>query len=47
MLHDIDLLAIESDTAAEIDEAVAFAEAGHWEPVEQLTRHVYTEKAMP
>jgi pyruvate dehydrogenase E1 component alpha subunit len=51
-LHDIDLLAIESDTAAEIDRSVAFAEAGHWEPVEQLTRHVYTghvhtERAMP
>jgi pyruvate dehydrogenase E1 component alpha subunit len=46
-LHDIDLLAIESDTAVEIDRSVAFAEAGHWEPVEQLTRHVYTERAAP
>jgi hypothetical protein len=26
----------------EIDRAVAFAEAGTWEPVEQLTRDVYT-----
>jgi pyruvate dehydrogenase E1 component alpha subunit len=25
---------------AEVDEAVAFAEAGTWEPVEELTRHV-------
>lgn len=42
----MDLLAIESDTAAEIDRSVTFAEAGHWEPVEQLTRHVYTERAV-
>jgi hypothetical protein len=25
---------------AEVDEAVAFAEAGTWEPVEELARHV-------
>jgi TPP-dependent pyruvate/acetoin dehydrogenase alpha subunit len=43
MMHDIDLLAIESDTAAEIDRSIAFAEAGHWEPLEHLTRHVYTD----
>ena len=36
---------IEAEVAAEIDEAVAFAEAGTWEPVEQLTRFVYAEKA--
>jgi pyruvate dehydrogenase E1 component alpha subunit/2-oxoisovalerate dehydrogenase E1 component len=28
----------------EIDEAVAFAETGTWEPVEELTRFVYSEK---
>jgi hypothetical protein len=28
--------------AAEIDEAVQFAETGTWEPVEDLTRDVYT-----
>jgi TPP-dependent pyruvate/acetoin dehydrogenase alpha subunit len=27
---------------AEIADAVAFAEAGPWEPVEELTRDVYT-----
>jgi len=27
---------------AEVAAAVAFAEAGTWEPVEQLTRDVYT-----
>lgn len=40
-LHDTDLAAIEAEVAAEIDAAVAFAEAGTWEPVEQLTRDVY------
>ena len=44
-LHDDDLAAIEARIEAEIDEAVAFAEAGTWEPVEHLTRHVYTEGA--
>lgn len=29
----------------EVDEAVAFAEAGTWEPVEELTRFVYSERA--
>jgi TPP-dependent pyruvate/acetoin dehydrogenase alpha subunit len=40
-LHDTDLSAIEAEVAAEIDAAVAFAEAGTWEPAEQLTRNVY------
>jgi pyruvate dehydrogenase E1 component alpha subunit len=31
-----------ADVEAEIDRAVAFAEAGTWEPVEELTRDVYT-----
>ena len=33
---------IDADVDAEIARAVAFAEAGTWEPVEQLTRDVYT-----
>ncbi len=45
VLHDDDLAAIETRVAAEVDEAVAFAEAGTLEPVETLTRHVYTEEA--
>ena len=45
VLHDDDLAAIETRVAKEIDEAVAFAEAGTWEPVETLTRDVYTEGA--
>lgn len=40
-LHDADLEAIESGVTAEIEAAVAFAEAGTWEPVEQLARNVY------
>lgn len=41
MLHPDDVAALEQDIANEIDEAVAFAEAGHWEPVESLTQDVY------
>ncbi len=37
-----DLSAIEAGVTAEIDEAVRCAEAGPWEPVEDLTRDVYT-----
>lgn len=37
-----DLAKIETAVAAEIGEAVAFAEAGRWEPVEDLTKDVYT-----
>ncbi len=33
--------AIEREVAAEIDEAVAFAHAGTWEPIEDLERDVY------
>ena len=43
MIHDDDHAAIEKEVTAEIDEAVAFAEAGKWEPVDQLTRFVYGE----
>jgi TPP-dependent pyruvate/acetoin dehydrogenase alpha subunit len=34
---------MEDRVRAEIDKAVAFAEAGSWEPVEDLTRFVYSE----
>ncbi|MBI4924207.1 MAG: pyruvate dehydrogenase (acetyl-transferring) E1 component subunit alpha [Devosia nanyangense] len=39
--HPDDVKRIEEETRAEIDAAVAFAEAGTWEPLENLTRHVY------
>ena len=46
MLHEGDLARIEAEIAEEIDAAVAFAEAGSWEPVADLTRHVYREPAL-
>ena len=46
-LHDADLARIEAEIAAEIDAAVAFAEAGTWEPAENLMRGVYAEGALP
>jgi pyruvate dehydrogenase E1 component alpha subunit len=35
--------AMEAEVSEEIEGAVAFAEAGTWEPVEELTRFVYSE----
>ncbi|HEY4606910.1 MAG TPA: thiamine pyrophosphate-dependent enzyme, partial [Acidimicrobiia bacterium] len=37
--------AMEAAVTAEIDDAVAFAEAGTWESVDDLTRFVYSEAA--
>lgn len=45
MLADSDLQKIEAEIATEIEEAVAFAETSPWEPVEDLTKDVYTGKA--
>jgi TPP-dependent pyruvate/acetoin dehydrogenase alpha subunit len=45
LIHPEDLARMESEVAAEIAEAVAFSEAGTWEPVEQLTRFTYAEAA--
>jgi pyruvate dehydrogenase E1 component alpha subunit len=39
------LAALESAVAAEIAAAVAYAEAGSWEPVANLTHGVYTERS--
>ncbi|HYM50471.1 MAG TPA: pyruvate dehydrogenase (acetyl-transferring) E1 component subunit alpha [Candidatus Limnocylindrales bacterium] len=39
-----DLALLEKEIAAEIAGAVAFAEAGSWESVEDLTRFVYSER---
>jgi TPP-dependent pyruvate/acetoin dehydrogenase alpha subunit len=41
LIGDADLAAIEAAVATEIEAAVAEAEAGPWEPVEDLTRDVY------
>jgi len=43
-LDDAALEAIEAQAAGEVAAAVAYAEKGTWEPVEQLTRHVYAER---
>ena len=41
-LTEADMASLEADVAAEIEEAVRFAEAGPWEPVEDLTKDVHT-----
>jgi len=47
MIHPDDASRIEAEVDAEIAEAVAFAEAGTWEPIEQLTRFAYADRAAP
>jgi pyruvate dehydrogenase E1 component alpha subunit len=44
LLSEADLKAIEDDVAQEIAKSVEFAEAGTLEPVEDLTRFVYSER---
>jgi len=46
-LGDEDLAEIETAVEAEVERAVAFAEAGTWEPVEELTRFVHSEGPTP
>ena len=46
LLSEPDQDAIESEIAAEVEAAVAFAEAGTWAPVESLGRFVHSE-ALP
>ncbi|MCP5100595.1 MAG: pyruvate dehydrogenase (acetyl-transferring) E1 component subunit alpha [Chloroflexi bacterium] len=43
LITEADVAALEEKVAAEIETAVAFAEAGTWEPVEDLARFVYSE----
>jgi pyruvate dehydrogenase E1 component alpha subunit len=45
LVDDAALAALEGEVAREIEDATAFAEAGHLEPVEDLTRFVYSEPA--
>ena len=45
LLRDDDFVSLESDVAAEVDAAVAFAEAGAWEPVEDLANDVIAASA--
>ncbi len=44
MIHAEEVAAIEADIAAEIDAAIAFAEAGSWEPVEELERYTIMDR---
>jgi pyruvate dehydrogenase E1 component alpha subunit len=44
MIHPDDLTRIEAEVAGEIADAVAFAERGTWEPVEQLARFTYADQ---
>ena len=38
LLHEEDIETLEKEAMAEVEAAVAFAEAGAWEPVEDLCR---------
>ncbi|HSN34403.1 MAG TPA: pyruvate dehydrogenase (acetyl-transferring) E1 component subunit alpha, partial [Ideonella sp.] len=42
LVDDAGFAALEAEVAREVEEAVAFAEAGTWEPIETLTRDVMT-----
>ena len=44
MLSADELAQIEADVDAEVENAVAMAEAGSWEPVEELERFVYMDE---
>ncbi|MDO8534943.1 MAG: pyruvate dehydrogenase (acetyl-transferring) E1 component subunit alpha [Xanthobacteraceae bacterium] len=45
MIHPEEFERIDAEVIAEVDAAVTFAEAGTLEPIEQLTRFTYAEKA--
>ena len=45
LLDDNRLASIEESASREVEDAVAFAESAAWEPVETLTRYVYSEPA--
>lgn len=47
LLDEAGRAALEREVAAEVAAAVAFAEAGTWEPVEELTRFVVSERRAP
>jgi TPP-dependent pyruvate/acetoin dehydrogenase alpha subunit len=47
MLSESEWARMEEEVAREVDAAVEFAEAGTWEPVEELERFVYSEVSGP
>jgi TPP-dependent pyruvate/acetoin dehydrogenase alpha subunit len=44
LVNDEDLKRIEEEIGAELAKAVEFAEAGTWEPIEDLTKFVYSAR---
>jgi pyruvate dehydrogenase E1 component alpha subunit/2-oxoisovalerate dehydrogenase E1 component len=44
LLNKVELARMERKVAAEVNDAIAFAEAGTWEPVADLERFVYSER---
>ena len=47
MLSEEEFLACDAEAQAEVDASVAYAEAGSWEPVEDLMRDVYSPAIAP
>ena len=47
MIHPDEISRMTAEIDAEIAEAVAFADAGTWEPIEQLCRFVYADSTVP
>jgi pyruvate dehydrogenase E1 component alpha subunit len=47
LMSEADFQRLDAQALAEVDEAVAFAEAGTWEPVEELLRDVMTPSGGP
>ena len=47
ILHESDLASVDAEVAREVQDAVAFAEAGSWEPVADLLRDVQTPGTVP
>ena len=43
LIDEADIKTIEQKTEAEVEKAVAFAEAGTWEPIEELIKFVYSK----
>ena len=44
IINEEDFQAIETEAAAQVEEAIKFAEEGTWEPVEHLTRFVHSDR---
>jgi len=44
MMHDDEIASIEAAVAGEVEAAVAFAEAGTWEPVETLEQFTLMDR---